>query len=273
MPKTEIKSPANSKLKQFKLLQKKKYREKYSLVPLEGAFLVEDALASGAEISWAVYTHELSQTSKGMHLVERLGQEGVPCFLTEAKLLREVSAVETPQGILCAAKMPVYTQDEVIKKAARLLLLDGLQDPGNLGTLFRTALASGMTGIVCMKGSVDPFNPKALRSTMGAVFKIPFLKEHEPEETASLLKQEGIPVFCCDPRADASCYETDFGSVYALVIGNESRGVSQSLLGRCSQKVSIPLSGQVESLNAAVAGAVIMYEALRQNLQRGGVVF
>jgi RNA methyltransferase, TrmH family len=265
----EIKSSANSKLKQFRLLQKKKYRERLALVPLEGVLLVEDALAWGIRIEWAVFAAELL-TDKGTRLLSALEEAGVPVYETSPELLQEASGVETSQGIICAAAMPSYSLEDVFKSSARLLILDRVQDPGNMGTLFRTALAGGVTGIICAKETVDPWNPKVLRASMGAVLKAPFLKDLEDEEVCALLEKFELPLYCCHPRGKASCFDIEFSNAHALVISNESRGLSPHFLKNCHQLVRVPLEGPVESLNAAVAGAIVIYEALRQNLQRKG---
>lgn len=265
----EIKSSANNKLKQFRLLQKKKYRERLSLVPLEGVVLVEDALTFGVKIAWVVYAGELL-TDKGTKLLGSLEAAGVPTYETSPELLQEASGVETSQGIICAAAMPSSSLEEVFHSQARLLILDRIQDPGNMGTLFRTALAGGVTGIICAKETVDPWNPKVLRASMGAVLKAPFLKDLEDEEVCALLEKFDLPLYCCHPRGRASCFDVEFPSAHALVISNESRGLSPRFLKACQQLVQIPLVGPVESLNAAVAGAIVIYEALRQNLHRQG---
>lgn len=265
----EIKSSANSKLKQFRLLQKKKYRERLALVPLEGVVLVEDALTWGTRMEWAVYAGELL-TDKGARLLKSLAEAGVPTFETSPELLQEASGVETSQGIICAAAMRSYTMEEVFQSPARLLILDRVQDPGNMGTLFRTALAGGITGIICTKETVDPWNPKVLRASMGAVLKAPFLKDMEDEAVCSLLERYELPVYCCHPRGKVSCYDVEFPAAHALVISNESRGLSHNFLKASHQLVRVPLVGPVESLNAAVAGAIVIYEALRQNLPRQG---
>ena len=261
----DILSSANSKLKQFRLLQRRKHREKLSLVPLEGVTLVEDALRAGVKLGWAVYEEEIL-TERGRSLLKALEESGVPIFEAAPGLLQASSDVETSQGIICAADMPKHTPRAVLgQDPARVLILDSLQDPGNLGTLFRTALAAGVTGVICTRETVDPLNPKVLRASMGAVFKMPFLKDKEPGDISSMLKQRGLPLYGCHPRKGKSCFDIEFPPSHALVIGSESRGISPLLLEECHKLVTIPLVGPVESLNAATAGAVIIYEALRQN--------
>ncbi len=265
----DIKSSDNKKLKLFRLLHKRKYREQYQLVPLDGRLLVEEALNVEAEMIWILYDEEFKSSSEGLKLIERIKYKNIPCYLTSRKLIEEASTVSTSQGIICVAKMPSYSEDLVIKRGGRLLILDSVQDPGNLGTLFRTSLAGGMTGVVCTKGSVDLFNPKTLRSTMGAVFNLPHLKEIDPGYLIQVLQELNIPIYCCDPGGEVLYYDVDFAISFAVVIGNESRGISPIIKEKCSQIISIPLEGSVESLNASVAGAIIIYEALRQARSKG----
>ncbi len=261
----DIQSSANSKLKQFRLLQMKKYREKLNLVPLEGVTLVADAFTAGARLDWVAYDGE-ALTDRGRALLKTLAEAGVPLFEAAPGLLKEFSGVETSQGLLCAARAPGYTFQEVLGwDPARILVLDRLSDPGNMGTLFRTALAGGITGLICTRETVDPLNPKVLRASMGAVFTLPFLKDWEPQDITSMLKGQGLPLYCCHPREGQSCFDTRFPQSHALVIGSESRGVSAAFLEACHQRVTVPLVGPVESLNAATAGAVVIYEALRQS--------
>ncbi len=262
-----IKSRNNKKLKQFRLLQKRKYRDAYDLVPLEGALLVEDAFLSGADIDWILYSPKFKTSLSGTEILKKAAAKDIPCYLTAENLLEEVSAVQTFQGMLCVARMPVFTLGEVVKEKARLLILDKIQDPGNLGSLLRTALAGGITGVICTKGTVDIWSPKVLRSTMGASFRMPLVREQQPEDIFLPLKDKGISLYSCDPAAEVSCFELKFPTSYGLVIGNESKGISVTFKGESCQQVKIPLLNSVQSLNAAAAGAIIIYEALRQNLK------
>ncbi len=268
-----IKSRDNKKLKQFRLLQKRKYRDAYGLVPLEGALLLEDVFLSGADIAWILYSPKFKVSHLGIEILKKAAAKDIPCYLTAENLLKEISAVKTFQGLLCVARMPVFTLEEIIKEKARLLILDKIQDPGNLGSLLRTALAGGITGVICAKGTVDIWSPKVLRSTMGAAFRMPIVREQQMEDIFLPLKNKGIPLYSCDPAAAVSCFEVKFPASYGLVIGNESKGISANFKGESCQQVKIPLLNSVQSLNAAAAGAIIIYEALRQNKIDGEVVF
>ncbi len=178
---------------------------------------------------------------------------------------RHLSDTETPQGV-CALvrKQEVPLRDLLSREAAPcIFLLENLQDPGNMGSIFRTAEAAGVTGIVMNRDCVDPYNPKVVRATMGAIYRLPFAVAKDFTEILSLLRERGVRTFAAH-LGGTDLYEEDFRGGTAFFIGNEGAGLSEELTREADGKIRIPMEGQTESLNAAAAAAVIMYEVLRQ---------
>ncbi|HHX77491.1 MAG TPA: RNA methyltransferase [Firmicutes bacterium] len=149
-----------------------------------------------------------------------------------------------------------------------MLILDQVRDPGNLGTLLRTALAGGMTGVVCMKGTVDPWSPKVVRATMSAAFKLPLVVDVEPEALRPLLQRSSLPLYFLVPGTPKVYFDVIYPDAYGIVVGNENKGISPALKACHGEEISIPLIGPIESLNAGVAGGIVIYEALRQKVLR-----
>lgn len=186
-----------------------------------------------------------------------------------------ISDTKTPQGILAVVRQYTFTEDDVIEKSddkgtsgrkrpAHILVLDNLQDPGNLGTMFRTAEAAGATGVILSKDCVDIYNPKVIRSTMGAVFRMPFVYVENMPETIEKLKKHGIHVYAAHLEGQQAYDEEDYQSATAFLIGNEGNGLRKEV-ARCADTwVRIPMEGQTESLNAATAATVLMFEVSRQ---------
>ncbi len=180
-------------------------------------------------------------------------------------VMKEASETVTPQGILAIVKQPVYSLSDMISgDSIRLLLLEDIRDPGNLGTMVRTAEGVGMAGIILSKESVDIFNPKVIRSTMGAIFRVPFFYAEDFYECLSQVKQEGIEIYAAHLQGAVWYDKVSYQGKSAILIGNEANGLSDKAALCSTQRIKIPMEGNVESLNAAIAAAVLMYESYRQ---------
>lgn len=178
---------------------------------------------------------------------------------------RHLSDTKTPQGVIAVVDREEMTLDALLKKEAHpcFLLLENIQDPGNLGTMFRTGEGAGITGIIMNKETVDPYSPKVIRSTMGAIFRLPFYVAENFQETVRQLKTSGVTV--CAAHLDGEVfYDCDYRQSCAFLIGNEGNGLTAETAALADRKILIPMKGKVESLNAAVASTVLMYEVLRQ---------
>lgn len=192
--------------------------------------------------------------------------------------MQKMSDTVTPQGIMALVKQKKkISLAEIAGYSASplLLVLDRIQDPGNLGTMIRTSEAAGATGVIMNTGTVDPYSPKVVRSTMGSIFRVPFLVLDDLGEAVKRLK-EGIhagtgpvQVIATDLKADISYRETDFTKPTAILIGNESKGLSPELAATATKRVIIPMSGRVESLNAAMSAAILLFEASGERRANG----
>lgn len=203
-------------------------------------------------------------------------------------VFKAISDTQTPQGILCLVKMPEYTLGDLLtgnlkegskgrestagnrkrqqkeKYAPQLLILESIQDPGNLGTMLRTGEGAGVSGIVMNRTTVDLFHPKVIRSTMGSLYRVPFyITDHLPE-TIGKIKRQGVSVYAAHLKGQQSYDEPDYGKGCAFLIGNEGNGLTDETAGLADTYIRIPMAGQVESLNAAMAAGILMYEVNRQ---------
>lgn len=257
-----ITSTSNQKVKRILKLQKKaKARAQ------EGVFLVE-----GLRMVREVPRKRVIEVYASESFFERHGDilEGLK-RITEVvsdKVFEHMSDTKTPQGVLAVVKRQEYLLEEMLKekegKKPFLIVLDNLQDPGNLGTIVRTAEGAGVTGIILSRESVDFYQPKTIRSTMGSVYRMPVLYVEGLEETIKKMKGCGIHVYAA--HLDDSRYydEEDYTEGTAFLIGNEGNGLREEISAAADRKIKIPMYGQVESLNAAMAAGILMYEACRQ---------
>lgn len=183
------------------------------------------------------------------------------------RLFQKICDTKTPQGILTIAHMPFYRREELLGKAGRqplLLVLEDVQDPGNVGTMIRTAEGAGVTGILMSGKTADPFQPKVIRSTMGSIYRVPFIREDSLDDAIEWLKVSGVRLFAAHLEGKNSYTEENYTGGTAFLIGNEGKGLSESLSAAADIRIRIPMEGKVESLNAAVAAALLMYTAHAQ---------
>ncbi len=243
----KITSRDNRKVCETKKLLKKKYRDETGLFILEGERLVFDAFQKGVSFQCVFARHEYFEQ----------GITGLECFEADDKILTDLSDTCHSQGIIAVAKQMNNTLDS-IDSSKPVAVCDGLSDPGNLGTVIRTADAAGFGGVILLGDCVDVYSPKVVRSTMGALFDLPIVKIKTVDELSD------FRLICADLNQAVSIYDFDFTREFALVVGNEAHGVSQEVLNAATEKITIPMIGKSESLNAAVAFGVVAYEAFRQ---------
>lgn len=270
-----ISSTSNSKVKRLVALsQKAKLRKE------EGVFIVEGArMFREAPPEWIkeVYISEtfLKKCEKehDVVLMEILNRTGYEVFTDE--VFKKVSDTQTPQGVLCVLSMPHYELTEQIdawladaKNAPLIMMLENLQDPGNLGTILRAGEGAGVNGIIMTRQTADLFNPKVIRSTMGSIYRVPFFIVDELGETIGMLKKKGVVVYAAHLDDSVDYDEPDYTNPTAFLIGNEGNGLKRETADLATQYIKIPMAGQVESLNAAVAATILMYEAARQKRVR-----
>ena len=251
-----ITSAQNSKLKLARaLLGRPKERREEGAFVAEGVRLVEEAVNARWPIRFVLYDATLSERGKSQ--VEGLKSRGVEVEEVTPELMKSFSDTETSQGILAILEL---TQLPITNYPKFILIPDQIRDPGNLGTLIRSAHAAGVDAVLVPPETTDPFAPKVVRAGMGAHFKIPILSMSWEDMVGKLA---GLQVYLADMDGE-SCWETNLRQPLALIVGSEAEGASESARNLASQRIKIPMAGGTESLNAAVAGSVLMFEVMRQ---------
>ncbi|MFZ4813294.1 MAG: TrmH family RNA methyltransferase [Phototrophicaceae bacterium] len=235
------------------LITQKQTRQKERKIALEGVRLVTDAFENGLPLEYALHTPEVSPT-----LLAELTAGGVALFPVLPSILTEISDTQTPQGIIAVAPLP---QHDLPEDADKLLILDAISDPGNLGTLLRTAAGAGVQAVILAPGCVDPYNPKVLRAGMGAHFRVT-LVSMAWEDIASELRVDNI--YLAEGTGDVRYDQADWRRKWALVIGSEAHGATVPAQQVATQRLFIPMANQTESLNAAMAATVVLFESARQ---------
>ncbi|RLC82583.1 MAG: RNA methyltransferase [Chloroflexi bacterium] len=249
----------NEKVKLARALLSSKGRTRQKLFLIEGLRIIREAIGAGVKPRFVFYTEAFKGKGEGSLLLETLLAEGVPCYAVSQAIMRSISSTVTPQGIVAIIPFPKFTLPE---EGWMTVILDGLQNPDNLGAILRTAAAAGVDGVITTFGSVDVYNPKAVRAAMGAHFHIPIRTGLHWHQITPFLK--GKQIILADVNGPAAYYEVDWTSPSALVLGNEAKGAREEARSLAHQVVSIPMIGNIESLNVAVAAGIIIYEALRQ---------
>lgn len=255
-----ITSRQNPKVKKaIRLSTQAKVRKSESAYVAEGVRILEESLHSKVRPDFILYTDDLDQ--RGQILLTSLMDQKVICERVAADLFLEVSSTETPQGILGVLPIP---DQEIPENPDLVLILDEIRDPGNLGTLLRTALAAGTNLVILTKGSVDPYSPKVVRAGMGAHFRLPLIRSSW-DEIPGLLP--GVKLALADMSADQDLWSVDLTGAVGLIIGSEAHGPGEMAEKNADFRVRIPMDSRSESLNAAVAGGLLLYEVNRQRSQ------
>jgi len=242
-------------------LKTRKGRPREGLVLVEGVRASTEVLAAGADIRFVVRSPRLLDTEAGRTLASTLAGQGPDTVEVDDADLAEVSDTEHPQGILCVCAEPGLDLVQLgARTPATVLLLDGLQDPGNLGTLIRAARAFGVDAVIVLDGSVDPWNPKAVRAAAGAGFHT-HIARVSWAEVRPWLEEQHIEILAADPDGDDVRSFQVRGS-WALAVGNEGAGLRADIMAASTKHVAIPMPGKAESLNAGVAGSILLYSLL-----------
>ncbi len=228
----------------------------------EGIHLLEEALRSDCHVPFVLTSESALATVS--HLVGGLHSTEILALTPE--LFAHIATTETSQGVIALVKPPAWNMEHVLRgRKPLVVVLDGVQDPGNAGTILRTAEAFGATGAIFLKGCVSPYNPKCLRAGAGSAFRLPLLTGTESDLAMAALKQKKVTLYAAMPRNGVDLPDADLKGAAAILVGAEGRGVREDLAAR-SHSLRIPTVG-VESLNVAVATAVILYEASRQRAE------
>src|SRR6266498_4667445 len=251
-----ITSSQNSKIKLVRaLLGRTRERREANAFVVEGVRLIGEAVNSNWEFRFVLYDETLSERGKSQ--VESLKSRGVDVEMISESLMKSLSETETPQGILAVLE---FKQLPLTNSLDFVLIPDQIRDPGNLGTLLRSAAATGVHAVLLPPETTDAFAPKVIRSGMGAHFRLPI---HSVTWDEIKAQTKGLPIYLADMDGQ-SCWETDLRQPLALIVGGEAEGASEEARKLATQRISIPMTGNVESLNAGVAGSVLMFEVVRQ---------
>lgn len=255
----EILSLQNARVKAWAQLQEKKHRDKQNKYVIEGIHLVQEALLSGVDIECIAYDYEQGIPHELKQLQDTIGVEWIG--VTQA-IISKVSHTSTPQPVFAVVRKEKMSWN-LLEKDKLVIVLDGLQDPGNVGTIIRSADASGAGGVILGKGCADLYNPKTLRSTMGSLFHIPVV-EGDLTDILPQARESGARLVTTSLEGKTTAYHYDFTGSCWLVIGSEGSGVSPEVAALVDDAIIIPMPGKAESLNAAMAASVLLFEALRQ---------
>lgn len=254
-----ITSKDNELVKHVRKLKDKKYRDEYNSFIIEGLKMVEEAIKEKAKIEKIIICEEfLSDNLNQKELLYELAKEDV-AYVSE-NVFKYITDVVSPQGILAIVQKNKV--NEISYKEDLFLILDNIQDPGNMGTILRTADSVGLTQIIIPKGAADCYNQKVVRSSMGAIFRINIIETQDLVKTVKELKKHKIKIYATDLKTDKTIYDVSYKKT-AIVIGNEANGVSKEILEIADERVKIPMRGKAESLNASVATGIILYNAIR----------
>ena len=260
-----ISSTKNDQVKMVVELRKKaKARNEAGLFVAEGLRMVSELPPDRA---WRLYVSEsFLKNRENAGLLERFSRYEI---VTD-QVFSAMSDTQTPQGILALVKQYEYRVEDILKSPgpAHIMILETIQDPGNLGTILRAGEGAGVTGIIMNNGTADIYNPKVIRSTMGSIYRVPFVYVDDLRATLNLLRKQNIHLYAAHLAGKNSYDEEDYHGGTGFLIGNEASGLEKETAAMADTLIRIPMLGQVESLNAAVASAILMYETARQRRKK-----
>lgn len=256
-----ITSPANKKVKEVRaLFDKASLRAERGLFPIEGVRMFLEAPAAEIEELYVSESFAARATGEVKEKTEALKAETVA-----DNIFAKMSDTKTPQGVLALVRMHRKTLDEVLAEGASCFLaVESLQDPGNLGTMLRAGEGAGLSAILANRGTVDVYNPKLIRATMGSIFRIPVVYVDDFTAALQRLKEAGVALYAAALQASVPYDSIDYPEKSAFLIGNEAAGLTAETIAAADRSIHIPMLGRVESLNAAVAASILLYERARQ---------
>jgi len=266
-----ITSRQNDAVKRARALARGKDTATSSLLLVEGLHLIEESLKEGVKYDTVLVSPRLEATEQGAALREHLLRAGNPVLDATDDVLESISEAAGHQGVVGLAYKRVWTLEDLLPTARMPLVVVawGVQDPGNLGTIIRTADAAGATGVIATAHTACPFNAKCIRATMGSIFRLPVIEMQDELHAIGQLKQHKLAIFGTSVVSGVRHTDIDFDQPVAVVLGAEGAGLPTLVLGLCDQALRIPIRPEVESLNVAAAAAAILYEAARQRDFKG----
>ena len=259
-----ISSKDNEFIKHIKKLKDKKFRDESNEYIVEGIKLVEEAIKEYAKIKQIVICEECTKTQE---IPKKLMYEiaSYECIYVTQNIVSNITEVKSPQGVLAVIEKQ-NSEKQINYNEDIIVALDDIQDPGNLGTILRTIDSIGLKQILVSKGTADCYNPKVVRSTMGAIFRVKIIECENLEKTLKEVKKHKYKLVVTSLNADKSIYDIDYNKK-VIIIGNEANGVSNAIQDIADEKIKIPMLGKTESLNASVATGIVLYEYVRQKIK------
>ena len=259
-----ITSKDNEIIKNIRKLKEKKYRDLNNEYIVEGIKMIREAINEKAVIKLIVVCEENANNGAiDKKLLYEIAK--YECIYVNKKIFSLISDVQNPQGILAVIEKN-NSEENIDYKQDVIVVLDGIQDPGNLGTILRTIDSVGLDQVIVSKETADAYNPKVVRSTMGAIFRVNIIESDNLLDTLKNMKKHKYKIMATSLETENSIYDVDYNKK-VIVIGNEANGVSQEILGYADEKIKIPMLGKTESLNASVATAIILYEYVRNKIK------
>lgn len=248
-------------IRDIKQLKTKKARDILGLFMVEGAKFVDEIPPH-----WHVLQYVVAERYEKSHDISHYQHRATTVTVRDT-IFDGLADAATPQGVIALCQKQEFTLEQILQKSPRLILLgENLNDPGNIGALIRTAAAAGAGGVILTLGSGDIYNPKVLRAAAGAVLRLPFVVNADLAQVAAALTHSGIPIYAAHPRGTQTPYGLDFKGDACILVGHESHGISDTAAALATGLVTLPMVNRTESLNASVAGSILLYEAVRQRL-------
>ena len=246
-------------------LARRSEREARRAALVDSPLALEEAIASGARVLDLFVSDEFDGRS---HFLALAAEHHVVPVSVPGRVLGALADTSTPQGVVAVVETPAVSLEEALEGSSLVLVMLGVSDPGNAGTLVRSAVAAGADAVVFARGAVDPFHPKTLRASGGSLWRIPIATAVDVSRCIQVLEESDLAMIGADARAATALWEADLRRPLALVLGSESRGLSAEIASHVSETYSIPMPGPAESLNIAVAGSIFLFECARQRRGR-----
>ena len=260
-----ISSKENEIIKNIKKIKEKKYRDLNNEYIIEGKKIIQEAIQENAKIKQIIICDDCEKNSNiSQEMMYEIAK--YECIYVTNKIFTSLTDVKNPQGIMAIVEKNSSKEEEIDYNQDIIVALDDLQDPGNLGTILRTVDSIGINQILVSKGTADSYNPKVVRSTMGAIFRVKIIECEDLEKTLKEIKKHKFEILVTSLQTENSIYDIKYNKK-VIVIGNEANGVEEKIQNMADVKVKIPMLGKTESLNASVATGIILYEYVRQKIK------
>lgn len=259
MKEKTIESTSNPIVKRAAALHMRKNRKKYQQFLLEGIRGIQDTLSASKQIECVFYESKIDSVPGGTDILQQIRTSKIELYKVTSEVMKKIADTKNPQGLMAVVRIPDHNLSDLLENSQYILMLDKIQDPGNMGTLIRSAEASGFDGILLTGGSTDPYSSKCIRAATGAVSHIPVIELNNTEDVLEIMKEKKFQILGAALENGISYTTVKYEAPLALLIGNEASGIHPDLLAMVAQRITIPMRGKTQSLNAAVAGSVLMF--------------